>query len=908
MTTNNKKTEQYTSDFVTSLSYATFLSESKDTNILLADEIFFGVYYFMRESEYLSILRKFVGIKETFALDEYFENTYDTTRESDDENDDEEHHQYINTSLEEANEMVQDHEELLEEILSQQEWHIDLLGEEWSNQREIDEELQQELGKLVNGWITNLTFVVLLYISSLHLSSQLTTHLKKHGIDAKKLAENCHNILHHQGINKVGVFAFLQTLDKLLNMLHLDTNSIEMMQMGNLEDIQEIMNSFESDVLEREGGDNGWNNDNKEKKSDKKEEKKMTIEYFGTDLTKEAKDKALDPVIGRDKEIEQVIYTLLRKTKNNPLLIGEAGVGKTAIVEWLAQKIITGNVPEKLKNKKIYMVDMWSLVAGTKYRGEFESRFKAIMEEAADVTNNIILFIDELHTIIGAGGASGSDDAAQLIKPLLARGKIKLIGATTFDEYQKHIEKDAALKRRFQEVTVDEPDGATTKEILLWIKSHYEEFHGVKISDEALDNSIKLSQRYVLNKHLPDKAIDIIDEAAARKSTLVQKLDNDETYIWHEKELAKIQKRIEQFIEKQDYFGAAELKAKEDAIKDKMRVVRSTKALPMHLRPEVSKDDVGQVLADKTGIPADVVTESEITKLKRLQEDLQEKILWQEEAVQKIVRTMQRSRLSVVERNKPIASFLFLWASGTGKTYLAKLLAKDYFGDEKALIRLDMSEYMEKYSASKLIGSAPWYVWYESGGMLTEQMRRKPYSVLLLDEIEKASPDILNLLLQIMDEGHIKDAKGRRISFKSTIIIMTSNLGHEEFAKKVATIWFASGDTQKQKNFEDIKKRVMEHVKDFMSPELMNRIDHKIIFKPLSKKILAKIFKQQIDSFLKQRKEQHTTLSLPRYNAQKIATIIDKIYDPQYGARPIEKYIHDQVEPTIIEKMMNNTK
>ncbi len=405
----------------------------------------------------------------------------------------------------------------------------------------------------------------------------------------------------------------------------------------------------------------------------------------------------------------------MRKNKNNPLLIGEAGVGKTAIVEGLAQRLVRGDVPEKLKNKKIFLLDMGTLVAGTKYRGEFESRMKSILEEAIDPTNNIILFIDEIHTIIGAGGQENGD-AAQILKPLLSRGKIKLIGSTTFNEYQKYIEKDQALKRRFQEVIVNEPDTETSKQILFGLKQTYEDFHGVQIDEEALDTAIMLSKRYMMNKFLPDKALDIIDEACARKSTMNQKLDNDKDYKKYEETLAKIQAKIEEAIEKQDYFGAAELKAKEEEAKQEMLKIRTNKNIPTHLRQTISQEDIGNVLADKTGIPTNIVNESEIEKLRRLASELKTNIVGQDEAVDAVVKTLTRSRLSVIRYTKPIGSFLCLGPSGVGKTYLAKLIAKEYFGNADAMIRIDMSEFMEKYSVSKLIGSPAGYVGYDEGG------------------------------------------------------------------------------------------------------------------------------------------------------------------------------------------------
>ncbi|HMT01199.1 MAG TPA: ATP-dependent Clp protease ATP-binding subunit [Candidatus Absconditabacterales bacterium] len=740
-----------------------------------------------------------------------------------------------------------------------------------------------------------------------HLSGDLKKHLIANNIDVNSLQTKSRILTTNQAIKQMGIVAFISLISKLIKAMNLDPNSISMAHFEPKEHIDQLLNSLDHDIADK-GDENNENTSNVTTSQNNKDEKKLTIEYFGTDLTKETKDGVIDPVIGRDKEIEQVIFTLLRKTKNNPLLIGEAGVGKTAIVEGLAKKILLGEVPEKLKNKKIFMLDMGSLVAGTKYRGEFEARLKSILEEAADITNNIILFIDELHTIVGSGNSEGSSDAANMLKPLLARGKIKLIGATTFDEYQKYIEKDAALKRRFQEITVNEPSTNDTISILKGLRQNFEDHHGVSISDESIENAVTLSKRYILNKQLPDKAIDIIDEAAARKSTINEKLENDEDYQKYEADLEVIHVKLEKAIEKQDYFGAAELKEEEENIKKLMKTVRNKKNLPAHLRPEINKNDIGIVLADKIGIPATMVTETEIARLKRLESDLSHKIHGQKEAVDAVVKSIKRNRLSIISRNKPIASFLFLGPSGVGKTYLAKTIAKEYFGDEKALIRVDMSEFMEKYSVSKLIGSAPGYVGYEEGGILTESVRRKPYSVVLFDEIEKASKDVLNILLQILDEGHLKDSKGRRVDFKSTILILTSNLGSEEFAKKISKIGFETHDksTSDQKSFETTKTKVMEHVKNFMSPELLNRLDHNIIFKPLSKEVLNEIFQQKLSEFEKARKIKEE-IKIPNFSAKKREEIIDKIYDPQFGARPIERYIYDEVEPKIIEQIMKNS-
>ncbi len=632
--------------------------------------------------------------------------------------------------------------------------------------------------------------------------------------------------------------------------------------------------------------------------------KKLAVDHFGIDMTNLVRTTTVDPVIGRDKETDQVIYTLLRKTKNNPLLVGEAGVGKTAIVEWLAQRIVAGTVPDKLIDKRLIMIDMSTLVAGTKYRGEFESRLKSILDEAADPTLGIILFIDEIHTLMGAGSAEGTaGDAAQMLKPMLARGQIKVIGATTFDEYQKHIEKDAALKRRFQEVNVEEPNYDDTIAIITGLKTRYEDFHGVSIEDSAIEQAVTLSKRYILTKHLPDKAIDLIDEACARKAIVKLDETSSQQYKLINGQSAGIDALIEQAVGDQDYFAAAELKKQQNELKLKLQELRGSSNTPHHLRPIVTSSDINNVLAEKIGIPTHMISESEVDKLRRLDADLTISLYWQDEVVQLVTKAIKRSRLSVVQKNKPIASFLFLWPSGVGKTFTAKLIAKDYFNDEKALIRVDMSDLMERHSVSKLIGSAPWYVGYDEWGNLTEQVRRKPYAVILFDEIEKASPDVLNIMLQILDEGQIKDNKGRLIDFKNTIIIMTSNLWSEFFTDKGSKIGFGLG-TSTDFDYDHAKSLVMDKVNSHFTPEWLNRIDFKIVFRPLSKTVLAEIFRKHLNNLFDQRKAK-SDITLPEYSDDKVATIINDIYNPAYGARPVEQYIFDKVEEELIEQVMN---
>jgi ATP-dependent Clp protease ATP-binding subunit ClpC len=754
--------------------------------------------------------------------------------------------------------------------------------------------------------VSKVNFLTLLLIALEGISPQLVHFLQQHNVEVAYMKEKLKKILEMTYKADLSPIDFFKMLDNMVKQLGLDVNQVDMFV---------DMKNFSADMLQEDlmmhanpgtidGSEDATVDTIAGASAD--EAKKLTIEYFGTDLTDEAKKGFLDPVIGRQMEIEQIVYTLLRKTKNNPLLIGEAGVGKTAIVEGLAQAVVAKRVPDRLCNKRIFMLDMWSLLAGTKYRGEFEARLKTILEEAADPLNNIILFIDEIHTIIGAWNAEGSADAANMLKPLLSRGKVQLIGATTFDEYQKHIEKDPALKRRFQEISVAEPSRDDAITILTGLKDMFEEFHGVRIEQEAIEKAVDYSIRYQMNKHLPDKAIDLIDEACARVSTIAKKLEANQEYQQIEESIGSIKKKIEQAIDKQDYFVAAELKEKEEELKKKLKSLRQSQSLPKHLRPIVTLLDIGRVLADKMGIPLDKITDSEIKKLAAMDAHLKTFIHGQDEAVDAVVKAIRRNRISLVERNKPIASFLFLGPSGVGKTYLAKLLAKEYFGDEKAMIRVDMSEFMEKYSVSKLIGSAPGYVGYEEGGVLTEQVRRKPYSVVLFDEIEKASPDVLNVLLQLLDEGHLKDNKGRWIDFKHTIIILTSNMGSDKFGKKLASIGFVGGETATYDNqqFALVKEKVLEVVKERMAPELINRLNAMLVFKPLTKVELTEIFKTKLALFYDQWKVR-PGIRLPKFDKKRITQVIDKIYDPQYGARPVERYLHDELEPELIEQVMN---
>lgn len=856
-----KKNFEFTQDYLDSVTYSALLASFDNSSNIKGDNLFLWVFKYLNQFNFNEFFWKYLWINDTSIVSSYFENIY---------------------------------------------WNnFSFTFDNSSQVLKFEKNLQISLNNLQKEWIQKVDYLSLLYIATDNLSDDFEQYLFENDIDLDFIKEKIENLIYNTNVTKIWAIVLFEILSKTFDLLNLDPSKLQMMIDAQTQDkklLDDII-AWVTNPDEDWDEDDAWNTQISSKV--KQDDKKLTVEYFGTDLTKEAKDWLLDPVIWRDKEVDSLIYTLLRKTKNNPLLIWEAWVGKTAIIEWFAQRIVSWDVPERLLWKKVYMVDMGSLLAWTKYRWEFEARFKSILDEAADPVNNIILFIDELHTIIGAWNSEWSADAANMIKPMLSRGKIQLIWATTFDEYQKHIEKDAALKRRFQEIMVEEPIREDAIKILLWIREKFEQYHGVNISDEAIDFAIDYSIRYILNKHLPDKAIDLIDEACARKSTLSEKLKNNDDYKKLEKQLEDIQKSMEKAIQEQDYFIAAELKEKEDSIKQNLKTLRTKNNLPKHLRPDVLSDDIWEVLADKLWVPLDKITKSEISKLKDIDKLLKSKILWQDDTVDQIVKAVRRNRLSVVKRNRPIASFVFLWPSWVGKTYLAKLLAQEFFWDEKSLIRVDMSEFGEKHNVSRLIGSAPGYVWYDEWGQLTEAVRRKPYSIVLFDEIEKAAPDVLNILLQILDEWHLKDNKWRLIDFKNTIIILTSNIWSEEFGKKVAKIWFETLSNKKaeEEKFDDTKQRVLDQVKDYLLPEIINRFDGMIVFRPLSKKVLSNIFKTKLEEFFSHWKQKQW-IKLPKYTDKKISEIIEKIYEPQYGARPLERYIYDEIEPALIEQVL----
>ena len=623
-----------------------------------------------------------------------------------------------------------------------------------------------------------------------------------------------------------------------------------------------------------------------------------TLDQYSRDLTELAAEGKLDPVVGRDQEISRLIQILSRRTKNNPCLVGEPGVGKTAIAEGLAQRIVMGMVPDTVKDKRLVVLDLSGMVAGSKYRGEFEERIKNVVQEVRE-HQGILLFIDELHTIIGAGGAEGALDASNILKPSLSRGEIQLIGATTLEEYRKYIEKDAALERRFQPVTVEEPSAEETMEILRGLRPYYEKHHGVEITDEALDAAVKMSQRYINDRFLPDKAIDIIDEAASRIQLAgYQSAPEMEAY---ELELSALRDEKEEAVKSADLSRAKAVQARQLEVEEEMEKLRAkTERRNKRKKLVVDEAAVAATISDWTKIPLQRLTEGETKRLARLEKELHKRVIGQEEAVKAVAQAVKRGRVGLKDPNRPIGSFLFLGPTGVGKTELSKALAEAVFGSEQAMIRVDMSEYMEKHSVSKLIGSPPGYVGYEEGGQLSEKVRRNPYSVLLFDEIEKAHPDVFNILLQVLDDGHITDAQGRKIDFKQTIIIMTSNAGAQAIMEP-KRLGFMSGNDEK-KDYERMKGGVMEEVRRIFKPEFLNRIDEIIVFHVLNKEHIKKIVTLLMKTLEKRCAEQ-MDIHLSVTGAVK-EFIAEKGSDNKYGARPLRRAIQSRIEDTLANEIL----
>jgi ATP-dependent Clp protease ATP-binding subunit ClpC len=634
---------------------------------------------------------------------------------------------------------------------------------------------------------------------------------------------------------------------------------------------------------------------------DKKIERTKTpvLDNFGRDLTKLAIEDKLDPVVGREKEIERVAQILSRRKKNNPVLIGEPGVGKTAIAEGLALKIVQKKVPRILQDKRVVTLDLAGLVAGTKYRGQFEERMKALMNEL-EKAKDVILFIDELHTIVGAGGASGSLDASNMFKPALARGDIQCIGATTLDEYRKYIETDGALDRRFQKVMVEPPSYDETLQILANIKFKYEEHHHVKYSDDAIESAVKLSERYITDRHLPDKAIDVIDEAGSRVH--MGNFEAPQEILDLEEQIEKVRLEKAAVVKRQDYEEAARLRDKERNFQSDLEIAkREWEAKTRDVVHDVSEEDIATVVAMMTGIPVNRVAQTESEKLLRMESELKKQIVGQDDAVGKLTKAIRRTRAGLKNPNRPIGSFIFLGPTGVGKTELSKALARYLFDSENALIRIDMSEYMEKFSLSRLVGAPPGYVGYEEGGQLTEKVRRRPYSVVLFDEIEKAHPDIFGILLQVLDDGILTDSLGRRVDFKNTIIIMTSNIGARDI-KNIASYGF--GAENEADRYTSLKNTVEEAMRKLFNPEFLNRIDEAIVFRNLEKEDIMQIIDIELKDLMKNIHDNKMTLALDT-SAREF--IVDKGFDQKYGARPLRRAIQKYVEDPLAEEILRGS-
>ena len=626
-----------------------------------------------------------------------------------------------------------------------------------------------------------------------------------------------------------------------------------------------------------------------------------TLDQFGRDLTQDARDGKLDPVIGRSREIERVVQILSRRTKNNPVLIGEPGVGKSAIAEGLAQRIVDGNIPELLQGKRVFSLDLASLVAGSKYRGEFEERLKNALKELKEA-GNVILFIDELHTIVGAGGAEGAMDAANILKPQLARGELQCIGATTLDEYRKHIEKDAALERRFQPVTVGEPTQEEAVAILMGLRDRYEAHHKVKITDQAIQAAVSLSSRYISDRFLPDKAIDLVDEAASRVRirSFMTPPDMKEA----QEKVDAIAKEKEEAVAHQDFEKAAQLRDRERALVAEMDARRKEWERQRNaVHEEVGEEEIAEIVAQWTGIPVRQMTQDESERLLHLEETLHQRVVGQDEAVGAVSRAIRRARAGLKDPKRPIGSFIFLGPTGVGKTELCRALGEAMFGDEDAVVRIDMSEYMEKHSVSRMIGSPPGYVGHDEGGQLTEKVRRKPYSVVLFDEVEKAHPDVFNILLQILDDGRLTDAQGRTVDFKNTVVVMTSNAGAHalESQKRLGFGSDVQTEMERARGYEQMRDRIMKEVKNLFRPEFLNRVDEIIVFHPLQEDEIRRIAGLMVAQVQKRLLEQGIELDVPD---EVVAYLAKAGFDPQYGARPLRRAIQRTIEDALSEEIL----
>lgn len=663
--------------------------------------------------------------------------------------------------------------------------------------------------------------------------------------------------------------------------------------------VDDIIGELEGYLSRQHFEFDGDDNANGQVRTAKKPRKQGALDFFGSDLTAMAKAGELDPVIGRDEQIERIITILSRRSKNNPVLIGEPGVGKTAIVEGIAQRITSEDVPEHLLDKRVIMLDLAGMIAGTKYRGEFEERLKKVVEEITS-DPDIIVFIDELHLLVGAGAAEGAIDAANMLKPALARGKMRLIGATTLDEYHKHIEKDAALERRFQTVIVPEPSVKDTIAILKGLKKYYEDFHGVSLSDEVIEDAVHMAKRYINDRYMPDKAIDVIDETASQ--VRVQRSKRPSKYRDLTRELKQLTEKMEDSVTAENYERAAHYKTRISQIQQKLSQLRKDdNETKQH---EITSDDVAKAVAMMTGVPVSKVMRSEATFLRNLEKHLAQHVIGQSEAIVAVAKSIRRNRSGIASENRPIGSFIFMGPTGVGKTELARVLAREVFGSEDALIKIDMSEFRERHSTARLVGAPAGYVGYEEGGQLTDKIRRKPYSVVLFDEIEKAHPDVFNMLLQLLEDGRLTDAKGRAVDFSNTIIILTSNLGADRMRKE-ATLGFRAKSSDDMQELDTVHSENARAAKsalsDMMRPELINRFDSIVVFRALTKREISKIFDVQHEE-LKRRLSRKGLSVLFTAKAKKF--LVDKGYDPHNGVRPLRRVIQDEVEHLIAEGIL----
>lgn len=721
---------------------------------------------------------------------------------------------------------------------------------------------------------------------------QMDPYLMPYSPRAKKVVVSATEEARRLNVQLVG------TEHLLLGLLQEEVLATKIIRDNNI-DPQELMKTiYEKIGMQQARPQNGGPRPQQARSAQASQEGTPTLDSLSRDLTALAREGKMDPVVGRDDEVRRIVQIISRRTKNNPVLVGEPGVGKTAIIEGLAQRMVSGEVPEDIARKRLMMLDMGALVAGTKYRGEFEERMKKIIDEVYR-EQDVILFIDELHTLIGAGGAEGAIDASNILKPALARGELQVIGATTLDEYQKYIEKDAALERRFASVHVEEPTAEDSIQILKGLRERYEAHHHVEITDEAIQAAVQLSIRYITSRRLPDKAIDLMDETAAKARLDVTTKVSPVVKL--EEEIALLEQQKDQAIQNQNFDEAAKFRKKELAKRERLEklIIKLEQAPQTDYVASIGESDVAEVVSQWTGIPLKQMEKKESERLVHLEKELHKRVIGQEEAVSAVARSIRRSRSGLKDPRRPIGSFLFLGPTGVGKTELAKTLAEAIFGEQDALVRIDMSEYMEKHSVSRLVGSPPGYVGFDEGGQLTEKIRQRPYSVILLDEIEKAHPDVFNILLQVLDDGHLTDSKGRKVDFRNTVLIMTSNLGATALREEKSV---GFGAKKVQDNYDEMEKRIREELKNAFRPELLNRIDEIIVFHKLNKEELKQIVSLMTKDIVQRMKELNIQLKI---TPAVLDVIAEEGFDPEYGARPIRRAIQKKIEDPLSEALLS---